>query len=132
MSAKRNDNVQIIGSRRFGKTCVLKCMETKLLNSSSTFPIYIDIKADAIRGTENVYRYLIAILVAQLFSAGVFTQKEVVNKVEIEPVSVDGTKFYETGKEAPFTYVDGAEVKVFIWDENQNALLETPTSKKKQ
>ena len=52
--------------------------------------------------------------------------------VEIEPVTVDGKKFAEIGKEAPFTYKDGAEVKVFIWDEDQNALLETPTSKKKQ
>ena len=52
--------------------------------------------------------------------------------VEIEPVTVDGEKFAETGKEAPFTYKDGAEVKVFIWNEDQNALLETPTSKKKQ
>lgn len=95
ISAKRNDNVQIIGSRRFGKTCVLKCMETKLLKNSSIFPIYIDMKADAIRGTENVYRYLIAILVAQLFSAGVFTQKEVVNKVEIEPTD-DWTDIYES------------------------------------
>ena len=57
---------------------------------------------------------------------------DALDMVELTPVPVDGKKFTETGKEAPFTYKDGAEVKVFIWDEDQNALLETPTSKKKQ
>lgn len=56
---------------------------------------------------------------------------DTLEKVEVEPVTVDGKMPVET-KDVPFNYVDGAEVKVFIWDEDQNALLETPTSKKKQ
>jgi predicted AAA+ superfamily ATPase len=44
--ANRHDNVAIIGTRRFGKTCLLKCMETKLRqdNKSKSYPIYFDFK----------------------------------------------------------------------------------------
>ena len=44
--AKRKGNAGIIGARRFGKTCLMKSLETYLVNNSSigAYPLYFDVK----------------------------------------------------------------------------------------
>lgn len=63
--------VSITGLRRFGKTSVLKCIETSLRENidSKVYPVYFDFKevGSIIKGTDNVYRYMISCLVARLF-----------------------------------------------------------------
>lgn len=92
--ARRNDNVQIIGSRRFGKTCVLRCMYTILRNEKSIYPIYVDIKSDAIKDTINVYKYLISVLVEHLYRDDIFTKPEKLSGIELTPCD-DWTEIYE-------------------------------------
>ncbi|MBX7242094.1 MAG: hypothetical protein K1X92_10125 [Bacteroidia bacterium] len=68
--AKRGNNVQLIGLRRFGKTSLLKCLEFKLQNECSDviFPIYFDFKdvSSSVKGTANVYRYITSRIIEQL------------------------------------------------------------------
>lgn len=63
--------VSITGLRRFGKTSVLKCIETSLRANidSKVYPILFDFKevGSIIKGTDNVYRYMISCLIARLF-----------------------------------------------------------------
>lgn len=92
--ARRNDNVQIIGSRRFGKTCVLRCMHTILREEETVYPIYIDIKAEGIKDTINVYKYLISILLEHLYNDDIFTEAERFCGVELTPCN-DWTDIYE-------------------------------------
>ena len=44
--AKRKGNAGIIGARRFGKTCLMKSLETYLVNNSSigAYPLYFDVR----------------------------------------------------------------------------------------
>lgn len=67
--AKSLTQVELIGARRFGKTCTLKCLQTMLKNSTDApvIPIYVDMSSDQIIGTSNVYRYLTARILATLF-----------------------------------------------------------------
>jgi hypothetical protein len=96
--ANRHDNVAIIGTRRFGKTCLLKCIETTLRrdDKSTSYPIYFDFKevGSIIKGTDNVYKYMISILAESLFKDKHFTQEEAIKKVKIIP-SDDWTDIYE-------------------------------------
>ena len=92
--ARRNDNVQIIGSRRFGKTCVLRCMYTILRKEKSIYPIYVDIKSDAIKETINVYKYLISVLVEHLYRDDIFTKPEKLSGIELTPCA-RWTEIYE-------------------------------------
>lgn len=70
--------VEIIGARRFGKTCLLKSFITQQKENVNrkVYPVYIDINSDRIEGTTNVYRYLTSLLVANLSSDGYIDEKE--------------------------------------------------------
>lgn len=87
VAAKLKQNTNIIGARRFGKTCVLKSICTLLREQDdvSVYPVYIDIKTSDIKGTDAVYRYMIGILVESLFVDGLFTEPEKFGSVEIVP-----------------------------------------------
>lgn len=70
--------VEIIGARRFGKTCLLKSFITlqKENINRKTYPVYIDLYSDGIAGTTNVYRYLTSQLVANLLTDGYIEEIE--------------------------------------------------------
>lgn len=78
VAAKLKQNTNIIGARRFGKTCVLKtvCTLLKEKEDISVYPVYIDIKTSDIKGTDAVYRHMIGILVESLYNNGLFTEPE--------------------------------------------------------
>lgn len=64
--------IEVIGARRFGKTCLLKSFITlqKENVNRKTYPLYVDVCSDGIEGTLNVYRYLTSQLVANLLNDG--------------------------------------------------------------
>ena len=64
--------VEIIGTRRFGKTCLVKCFVSlqKEKTNSKAYPIYLDPYTDGIRGTANVYRYITAKILSNLYIDG--------------------------------------------------------------
>lgn len=70
--------VEIIGARRFGKTCLLKSFITlqKENINRKAYPVYIDISSDSIAGTTNVFRYLTSQLVANLLTDGYIKEGE--------------------------------------------------------
>lgn len=72
--------VEIIGARRFGKTCLLKSFITQQKENINrkAYPIYIDIDSDDIAGTTNVYRYLTSQLVANLLTDGYIDEGELI------------------------------------------------------
>jgi hypothetical protein len=73
--AKRRSCVQLIGCKRVGKTSLLKCLVSKLASeeNNTLYPIYIDIKevCSEVAGTANVYRFLIAKLMASMCKDGI-------------------------------------------------------------
>lgn len=85
--AKRKENTEILGARRFGKTCMLKSMHTLIKKSDdiSVFPVYLDFKIADVHGTEAAYRYMISELVKSLFSDGVFTEQQTIGVQTINP-----------------------------------------------
>lgn len=74
--AKRRSCVQIIGPRRFGKTSLLKCIETHFNSQvdSDIYPLYIDFTevASDVVGTANVYRYLISLVISKISTEKLF------------------------------------------------------------
>ena len=64
--------VQIIGARRFGKTCLAKSFVTleKKNKKRNVNPVFVDIYSDEISGTANVYRYLSSLIISNLFNDG--------------------------------------------------------------
>lgn len=87
--AIRRSCVQIIGSRRFGKTSLLKCIETyfNTLGGSDIYPIYLDfteVVSDVV-GTGNVYRYLISLVISKISEDKNFDEPETFRGVEIQP-----------------------------------------------
>lgn len=87
LSSKQN--VNIVGSRRFGKTCVLKTLFNiiKSEDKLSVFPVFLDFKSDDIHGTLSSYRYMIGQFVAELYNVNLFTQSEKFGSIEISPDS---------------------------------------------
>lgn len=85
--AKRKENTEILGARRFGKTCMLKSMHTLIRKSGniSVYPVYLDFKIADVHGTEAAYRYMISELVKLLFSDGVFTESQTIGVQIINP-----------------------------------------------
>ena len=69
VAARLKQNINIIGARRFGKTCVLKtsCTLLKRLDNITVYPVYIDVKSSDIKGTAEVYRYMLGVLVESLY-----------------------------------------------------------------
>ena len=70
--------VEIIGHRRFGKTCLVKSFITqqKANVNRKTYPVYIDVYSDSIEGTANVYRYLTSQIVSNLLVDGYIEEEE--------------------------------------------------------
>ena len=116
--ANRHDNIAIIGTRRFGKTCLLKCIETALRqdDKSTSYPIYFDFKevGAVIKGTDNVYKYMISILVEVLFKDKHFTQAETIKKVTIIP-SDDWTDIYEQLSDISSVKTQGLFTEIIIF-----------------
>jgi hypothetical protein len=96
IDASLKQNISIIGARRFGKTCVLKTIQSILKEKGDLhiYPVYLDVKTENIRGTDNVYKYFIGILIRSLFIDGIFIEKTVFRATTIEP-SDDWTEVAE-------------------------------------
>lgn len=64
--------IEVIGARRFGKTCLIKSFITlrKENENRNSYPLYVDVSSDNIKGTLNIYRYLTSQLVANLLNDG--------------------------------------------------------------
>ncbi|MBR4729483.1 MAG: hypothetical protein IK075_04410 [Prevotella sp.] len=86
-----NINLSIIGTRRFGKTSLLRTVQKKLIkqgDEAPCIPIYMDFKGvcSIVNNTAGVYRYIISLIVAELFKQKIFTSREVFpNNIEIIP-----------------------------------------------
>lgn len=80
--------VSITGLRRFGKTSVLRCVETSLRENidSKVYPIFFDFKevGSIITGTDNVFRYMISCFVARLFNDGNFSETLIFKGISIK------------------------------------------------
>ena len=66
--AERLDQIELIGARRFGKTCLLKslCTSLKTEGEHNAYPIYLDLKSHQVIGTCNVYKYIISVIISNL------------------------------------------------------------------
>lgn len=116
VAAKLKQNTNIIGARRFGKTCVLKsvCTLLKEQDDISVYPVYIDIKTSDIKGTDAVYRYLIGILVESLYNNGLFTDTEKFGSVEITPCG-DWTEIAESLEHLSSTRIQSIFQRLVYW-----------------
>lgn len=86
--AERLDKVELIGARRFGKTCLLQCLTTLLKSEGdhNAYPIYLDLHSDGIVGTENVYKYLSSKIISSLFTDGWINDTPLTfSKITIKP-----------------------------------------------
>lgn len=71
--AEGHENAAIIGPRRFGKTCVLKTMESIILSDiADIFPVYFNAKAEGItKDSDKFYRVLSATVAAEMCRRGI-------------------------------------------------------------
>lgn len=96
--ANRRENVALIGTRRFGKTCIFKSLRSCLLKNENApvFPVFLDFKEVGfmVAGTAEVYRFILAKLIGELCAAGFYTKKEDFTTIEIIP-SKDWEDNYE-------------------------------------
>ncbi len=90
--ANRKSNTQVIGLRRFGKTSLLKSLETYLKDShnSKTYPIYCDFKevGSEVKGTANVYRYALSLVIVSYSKDNLYTERESFRNQVIEPSDI--------------------------------------------
>ena len=118
--------IQIIGARRFGKTTVSLCLETKLRNdeASNVYPIYTDVKTARIKGTANFYRYLIAVLTSRLCADKVFTSRQKFGMTTIKP-SCEYIKVFSELTSCPDAYLVDTFVKLasFFADKMNKTIL---------
>lgn len=79
--------IQIIGSRRFGKSTISLCVENELRKEpcSHVYPIYTDVKTERIKGTANFYRYLIAKIVERITLDGILSEEKKFGRVILQP-----------------------------------------------
>ena len=87
--ANMNSHFALIGTRRFGMTCLFKCMTNKLKHPESPcLPVYLDFKevSSVVRGTSNVYNYIVAMMTVEACRSNIFTGKATFldGKLEIE------------------------------------------------
>jgi len=92
-NAHMGQNKQIIGLRRSGKTSLLRIIENKLKHEAKpmVYPIFFNFKqvGNIIKkGTEFVYKYFIAQLIAHLFKDEIFINTLNLRKLEIMPSSL--------------------------------------------
>ena len=85
--ANNRYSVSITGLRRFGKTSLLKCINTSLRKdeNSKVYPILLDFKevGSIIKGTDNVYKYIVSCFVATLFKDNYFVEAAEFKKIKI-------------------------------------------------
>lgn len=76
--ARRKENVGIIGARRFGKTCLLKSMESYISEHPeiNAIPIYYDVKSQTIihKNTSEVYYTLASLLAKKMCEIGILQE----------------------------------------------------------
>lgn len=95
--ANRRENVAIIGTRRFGKTCMMKSFENYFKNTedSPVYPIFMDFKeVEFVKGTDEVYRFIISKMIACLCADGYYTKSDDYKTLNVEP-NVSWEKNYE-------------------------------------
>ncbi len=87
IDASLKQNISIIGARRFGKTCVLKTIQSMLKkrNDFHVYPVYLDVKTENIHGTDDVYKFFIGILISSLFIDGIIAEKTLFRSTTIVP-----------------------------------------------
>lgn len=80
-------NVNIVGARRFGKTCVLKTIYNIIKSDEqlTVYPVYLDFKSNDIHGSLSSYRYMIGQFVSELYKENLFTQPEKFGSIELSP-----------------------------------------------
>ena len=92
---KYHYNVNLVGCRRFGKTCVLEVLKSVIRDSpdSQSYPVYVDVKgwnighnSEGKIGTSTVYKYLLAILLESLTKDGYLNNEETFNDLVFPPV----------------------------------------------
>jgi len=87
--AKRRSCVQLIGLRRFGKTSLLNCLISHFRQEvdTCTYPVFVDFKqvGDQVQGTTNVYRYLIALTIANLTEDQIFDSPITIRNQTLSP-----------------------------------------------
>lgn len=115
---KRNNNVQLIGMRRYGKTSLLKCLEY-LINEQlqeSIIPIYFDFKevGSIVRGTSNVYRYIIARIIEKLVSDKILKSSIELKKVELKPLE-NWEDTYICLESTPDVKIQGLFRELLVW-----------------
>lgn len=76
--ARRKENVGIIGARRFGKTCLLKSMESYVGEHSeiNAIPVYFDVKSQTTihKNTPEVYYTLASLLAKRMCEMGILCE----------------------------------------------------------
>ena len=74
------NNCAIIGSRRFGKTCVLQQLKFRLRSDERIFPVLVDARnvGSPNKNTSEVYRFLVSLIIEELYNAGIFVQTETI------------------------------------------------------
>lgn len=92
---ERFNNIQVVGERRFGKTSVLKCIETRLKNEKKFIPVFIDLKEYSfIKGNANVYRFILSRCVQELSLCG-FLDDEITLKGILFKKYINWEDFFE-------------------------------------
>lgn len=74
MSASMHINVQLIGTRRFGKTCLFRTLCNELSDEDSPcYPVFLDFKcvSSAVSGTSDVYKYIVSVILSSMFQSGI-------------------------------------------------------------
>lgn len=76
--AIRHENAGLIGTRRFGKTCLFKSMEVLLKQlECDVFPVYFDAKSiDAHNDSDAVYRYMTSLIISKLCNNSILAEGE--------------------------------------------------------
>jgi hypothetical protein len=126
--ANNRYSVSIIGLRRFGKTSMLKCIETSLRQNteSKAYPIFFDFKevGSIIKGTDNVYKYMISSLVARLFKDSHFREEAVFKKITIKAAG-DWEDVFESLKDVNTVRIQGLfeEIVVFFSEYLEKTIL---------
>lgn len=118
VAARLKQNANIIGARRFGKTCVLKTMCTILRSNErniAIYPVYLDVKAtDIHKNTGEVYRYFIGKLVESLYKDHLFTETEIFGRTKLSP-SDDWTDIIEDLKNLSTPKTQSLFEKIVKW-----------------
>lgn len=82
-----NNSGAIIATRRFGKTSILRVLCQELKNHPHVFPVFIDcsVFAGDVLTRNDVYRYIVAEIIAELFRQKVFIYPEDIDGYHVEP-----------------------------------------------